>query len=24
LNVAVLAHRFGLATSAYIGIVGDD
>jgi fructoselysine 6-kinase len=24
LNVAVLAHRFGLAKSAYIGIVGDD
>jgi fructoselysine 6-kinase len=24
LNVAVLAHRFGLAASAYIGIVGDD
>jgi fructoselysine 6-kinase len=24
LNVAVLAHRFGLATSAYIGVVGDD
>jgi len=24
LNVAVLAHRFGLAKSAYIGILGDD
>jgi fructoselysine 6-kinase len=24
LNVAVLAHRYGLANSAYIGILGDD
>jgi fructoselysine 6-kinase len=24
LNVAVLAHRFGLSNSAYIGILGDD